>query len=108
MNDEQQAPDLQNASDDQLEGELEKRMEQRAEEWGNNLEKKIKNVEKKIPKPISAFLDGVCLGVIILAVCWLMAKIGWITMPAWRTFGIIFVIIFLISLVYRYIFKSSK
>lgn len=109
MNEENKNKDLQNVSDEEIKAELEKRTEKKCGDWGRNIEKKFDNFESKVPKPINSFFDALCLSVIIAGLAWLFTKFKWISgMPSWLTFGIIFCIIFLISLIYRLIIKPKR
>lgn len=82
-----------------------KPIEQRAEEWGRNLDKKVEGLEKNMPKPVAALMDVVCFGLVILAACWLMARFGWIQMPSRTVFLILAGAIYLVSLAIRILRK---
>jgi hypothetical protein len=108
MNEDPGQANLNPAGDGEPQGELETNMEKRVEQWAETLEKKVDHLEKKIPKPLSALLDTLCLGALFIAAAWLMAKFGWIDRLSWRTVGIAFGSIFVLSLVYRLFGKSTK
>ncbi len=101
-------PDLHDVPDQALESELEQRIEKRAEEWGRNLEQKIDRLESRIPPPVSALLDVVCVGLLVLGACWLMARFGWISMPSRRAFLIVAVAIYVVSLGVRLRRKAPR
>jgi len=100
---------LQNVSDKELQQELEKRTACKCEDWGRNIEKKINGLEKKVPVPLNSFFDALCICVIIAGGAWLAAKLNWVNgMLAWSTLGIIFIVIYVISLCYRLICRKKK
>lgn len=100
--------DLKNASAAELESELEKRIEKKAEQWGSGVEKKIDNFEKKIPAPLNALGDAVCISVVIAAGAWVCKKLGWINDPPSLTaLGITFVVVLVLSLIYRLLIKPK-
>lgn len=81
----------------------EKNIEKKAEDFGKNIDKKI----KKLPKYISALGDGVCITVILFIIYWLLQRFDVIpsslsSIPAWIT---IFLGVSIISLIVRYIRK---
>lgn len=81
--------------------EQERRLEQRAEQWGRDLEHKINRWERRIPRPVSALLDAVCLGLFLPAAGWLLARLGWVPMPSGRMIFWICVAVFAASLAIR-------
>jgi len=91
------------------EKELGKVIEKKCEEWGDNLDIKVKALEKKIPRPLNALLDALCITVIIAVAAWACTKTGWIGgMPSRRIFAIAFCALFALSLLYRLFIKSKK
>ena len=97
--------DAQKASD----AELEKRIEKKCEAWGNSIDQKVDGFEKKIPRPVNALLDAVCISVLIAGATWGCKKLSLINnMPSFTTIGIIFCAIFVISLIYRLLIKPKK
>ena len=106
MSEENDRKDLQNVSDRELKAELEQRVEKKYESWGKDVEGKISAFTRKIPKPVSAFLDALCICVIIAGGAWVFKKFNWINqMPSRTMLGIIFCAIFVISLIYRLIIE---
>ena len=106
---EDQRSDSENVSDKALQQELEKRAACKCEDWGRNIENKISNLEKKVPVPLNSFFDALCVSVIIAGGAWLAAKLNWITgMMVWSTLGVIFIVIYVISLWYRLIFRKKN
>ena len=80
-----------------------KAMTDKAENFGKNIDKKI----KKLPKPISALGDGVCITVVLFIIYWLLQRFNIISgslssIQAWVT---IFIGVAVISLIVRYIKK---
>lgn len=63
--------DLQNLND----VELEKHMEKKFEAWGNNIDQKVNTFTKKIPRPVNAFLDALCISVLIAGAAWVFKKL---------------------------------
>jgi hypothetical protein len=81
----------------------------KCEEWGDNLEIKVGALEKKIPRPLNALLDALCITVIVAMATWACAKIGWIdSMPSLAAFAIVFCALFGLSVFYRLFMKSKK
>ena len=108
MNEERKNEDLKKASDEDLERELENRMEKRWEERGEKIERKIDKAVGRLPRWLNSLLDAACITVVILIAAWIIAKLGWIAgMPSWRTFGIVFGSLFVLSLLYRYLIKPG-
>jgi len=88
---------------------LEKDIGKKCEEWGNNLDIKVKALEKKIPRPLNALLDALCITVIIALAAWAFTKAGWIGgMPSRKIFAIVFGSLLVLSLLYRLFIKSKK
>lgn len=78
-------------------------IEQKTENFGKNIDKKI----KKLPKPISSLGDGVCISAVLFIIYWLLQKFYMISgslssIQAWFT---IFIGISALSLIVRYIRK---
>ncbi len=71
------------------------------ENWCSHFDDKVGAFERKIPRSVSALLDGVCFGVFLWAACWLTAKWGWMAMPGWASIAALCVLAFLISLTVR-------
>lgn len=95
--------DLQNLND----AGLEKRMEKKFEAWGNSIDQKGNAFEKKIPRPVNAFLDALCMSVLIAGAAWVFKKLSLINnMPSYMMLGIIFCAVFVISLLYRLLIKK--
>ena len=91
------------------EAELEKRMEKKCEAWGNSIDQKVDSFEKRIPRPVNALLDAVCISVLIAGAAWGCKKLSLINnMPSYSTFGIIFCALFVISLIYRLLIKPKQ
>ncbi len=108
MNDNSNNKDLSKANDKELKVELEKRMEKKCGCWGEKIEKKFDALEKKIPPPLSALGDVLCLGAFILGALWLATKLNWLSkMPSWKILAVCFATIFIISLVYRLFFRKK-
>ncbi len=103
-----QGPNLKQISEEKLHTEPEISMEQRAEKWGENLDQKISGLENRLPFAASALLDGLCAIFFLFLACWLMARIGWISLPAWKFFGTVYVLTFVISLIIRYMRLSPR
>ena len=81
----------------------------KCEEWGDNLDIKVKALEKKIPRPLNALLDALCITVIIAVAAWACTKAGWIDgMPSRRIFAVVFCALYVLSLLYRLFIKSKK
>ena len=104
-----QSKNLEEASDAELKSELEKRIEKKFEAWGDSLEKKADSFEGKLPRPVNAIFDALCVSVVIAAALWAFKKFNWINnMPPWTTFVIIFLSLLVISLIYRFSIKKGK
>ena len=43
------------------EAELEERMEKKCEAWGNSIDQKANAFTQKLPRPVNAFLDALCI-----------------------------------------------
>ena len=100
---------LDNASNEELKKELEKRLESKMKNWGESLEKKFNNFENKVPKAISAFFDALCLTLVIVIGTWVVKKFGWIKqLLSWWNVGLVFILIFVASVFYRYLWKAKK
>ncbi|MFA7160383.1 MAG: hypothetical protein WC299_13870 [Kiritimatiellia bacterium] len=85
------------------------RMEQKCEEWVKDIDNKADNFTRKMPPPVNALLDAVCLSVFLAGSAWLCRKLGWIeAMPSWTTLAILFGAIFALSLLIRLLVKNSK
>jgi hypothetical protein len=108
MNEDHGKKDLKKASDEELESELENRIEKRWEKLGEETEKKIDSAVSKLPRPISALLDAVCITAVIAGVMWVIMKIGWRgNFPSWSMFAILAGTVFALSLIYRYFIKPG-
>jgi len=109
MNEDYERKDLKQASDEELEKELEHRIEKKWEKRGEEIEKRIDSAASKLPKPISALLDAVCVTAGIAAVMWIIMKIGWRgSFPPWSTFAMLAVAVFVLSIIYRYFIKGGS
>ena len=106
MNDNSNKKNLQNASDAELKSEIEKRMENKCETWGSNIETKIDDFTGKLPAPVSTFLDALCISVSIAGVVWIFEKLNWINdILSWGRVSILFCSVLVISLIYRLLIK---
>ena len=104
----QEKTPLEEVSDEELGKELEKRIEKKAEAWGNKLEEKCDTFEKKLPFWINALMDAACFTVFILLIIWIVKVLSWIAdIPSIKIFILIFAAIFVASLVYRAVIKSK-
>lgn len=91
------------------EGKLGERMEQKCEAWVQDIDRKADNFTKKMPPPVNALLDAVCLSVFLAGSAWLCRKMGWIEdMPSWTTLAILFGAMFAVSLLIRLLVKNRK
>lgn len=82
---------------------VENKKMKKTENFTNNIDKKV----RKLPKPISALGDGICITIVLFIVYWLLQKFNIIpnslsSIQAWLT---IFLGISVISLIVRYIRK---
>lgn len=108
MNEDYEKKDLKQASDEELESELENRIEKKWEKHGEEMEKKIDSAVNKLPRPINALLDAVCITALIAGAMWIVMKIGWRgSFPPWSTFAILAGVVFVLSLIYRYFIKPG-
>jgi len=91
------------------EEKLGERMEKKCEDWVKDIDKKADSFTKKMPAPANAFLDALCLSILITVVIWICRKMGWIEyMPTWAMLGIVFGAIFAVSLLCRLLVKNRK
>lgn len=89
--------------------ETAQQIEKKCEAWGNNIEQKITDLEKRMPPPVNAFFDALCISVLLAVCAWIISRIGWIgSMPSGLVFTVIFGAIFVISLVFRLVIKPGK
>lgn len=94
---------------DKNENDFEKKIEQKCEAWGNNVDQKADAFVKSMPAPVNALLDAVCISVLLIGLAWVTEKFSSRDiMPTWNIFGIIFGAIFVISLLYRLVMKARK
>lgn len=108
MNDERERNDLKGTSDEELKAELEERMEEKWEQKGNELEKKIDTTMARLPRPVNALLDALCISLVIFAAAWTVTKLGWVTeLPSWKLIATVFLTIFTLSMIYRFFIKSE-
>jgi hypothetical protein len=109
MNEEHDKKDLKNVSDEELESEYEHRVEEKWEKRGDELEKKIDKAVNRLPRPVNALLDAVCITAVIAGVMWVVMKIGWRgSFPPWSTFAMLAGAVFVLSLIYRYFIKGGS
>ncbi|NLE68096.1 MAG: hypothetical protein GX608_11815 [Lentisphaerae bacterium] len=89
--------------------ELAKEVEKKCEAWGENIDKKADALVKKLPPPVNALLDAVCMTVIFAGITWVLVRMNRLpVMPSWKTFGILAGAIFVVSLIYRLMIKPKK
>lgn len=96
-------------TENEPEAELEARLEKKWDAWGNRIDQTVNAFEKKIPRPVNALSDALCITVVVAAAAWILKKLHGISaLPSWSTWGIVFAALFVVSLLYRMFFKRKK